>query len=146
MAHQHVIEAVEGRMADLWQHSPVIGQNTVGEAPQDGSPYILIQYPASRTDRMAVGDRYYREEGGIRFVLHMIAGEGTARANIWANELTKLFRYVSFDGVETEAPTSPFFDDSNDAGGYFLATVVVPYHYDFQDGESDDESDQPLDG
>ena len=50
---------------------------------------------------------------------------------------------ASGDPVETEAPTSPFYDDSNDVGGYFLATVVVPYHYQFSDdGESNEEGDE----
>ena len=143
MAHINVVQAVDKRLAEEWHEIPVVGQNVVGEAPQDGSEYILIQYPASTTERVAVGQGHYRESGGIRFVLHLIAGSGTARANQLAHELAKLFRYVRFDGVETEAPTSPFYDDSNDVGGYFLATVVVPYHYQFSDdGESNEEGDE----
>jgi Bacteriophage related domain of unknown function len=136
MAHQQVVAAVEKRMAERWHHCPVIGQNMQAEAPQDGSPYILIQFPASRTDRLAINEGYYREEGGVRFVLHLPAGEGTARALLWANELTRLFRYVDFDGVSTQAPTSPFMDDTNDVGGWFLATIVVPYVFDFEDDDN----------
>lgn len=133
MAHASVVEAVEAKLAAEWSQCPVVGINTVGEAPQDGSPYLLVQYPAASTARVAVNEGYYREEGGIRFVMHLSPGEGIARANLWAGILARMFRYAEFGGVKTEAPTSPFYDDSNDAGAYFLATVLVPYTYDYED-------------
>jgi hypothetical protein len=136
VAHQKVVEAVERRMAERWTHCPVITMNTIGEAPEDGSPFIIVQYPASRTERLSIGARYYREEGGFRFVLNMPRGEGTARALLWANELTRIFRYEKFDGVETLAPTSPFMDDSNDVGNFFVATIAVPYRFDFEDADN----------
>jgi hypothetical protein len=135
MARTEVVNAVEKRLAELWHHCPVIFQNVIGETPEDGSPWMLVQFPVSNTDRVSVSTRTYREEGGIRFVLHLPRGEGTSRALLWSGELARLFRYQKFDGVETQTPSSPFIDDENENGFYFAAAVTCPYTFNFSDEE-----------
>jgi len=133
MARKAVVDAVEARLAAHWTRCPVIGINLQGEPPHDASPYLVVQYPIAETARVSLGTAYYREEGAIRFVLHVRRNRGLAEGLSWADELAALFRYQKFDGVECQAPTSPFIDDSNDEGAYFLLSVVAPYTHTFRD-------------
>jgi Bacteriophage related domain of unknown function len=133
MALQQVVDAVEARLAERWTLCPVLEMNVFGEAPETGEAFLLLQFPVSRITRLSVGTRYYREEGGIRFVLHLPRGEGTAKALDWSRQLADIFRDQKFGGVTTKVPTSPFLDDNNDVGNYFTAAVVCQYTYDFVD-------------
>ena len=45
--------------------------------------------------------------------------------------LAALFRDRKFDGVETKVPSEPFTDEQSDQGNYFLASMIVPYTYNF---------------
>jgi hypothetical protein len=132
MAHEAVMSAVRTRMGAEWTHTPVKFPNGEGQAPEDGSSYVLVQYPASTTTTPDIATHQAREVGGIRFVIHTPAGSGTNEANFYASELRRIFRYETFEGVKTEEPSSPFYDDSNDVGPYSLATVVVPYSFDYE--------------
>lgn len=131
MARPEVETFVKQRLAANWTRCPVVEMNTIGEAPQDGSEYLLVQYPASNSYRMDVGLDRHGEEGGVRFVLHMQRGEGTTRPSLWAKELGDLFRNAESGSLRFGASSSPFYDDSNDEGSYWITTVVVPYvlHY-----------------
>lgn len=133
MAHKAVVDAVAAYLAAQWTLCPVLGLNGQGEPPPDGAPYLMVQYPVATVARLALGTPCYREEGGIRFVLHLPRGEGLERVLAWADTLAALFRYQTFDGVETQAPTPPFLDDGNDNGLYFVASVVAPYAFTFTD-------------
>jgi hypothetical protein len=82
-------------------------------------------------NRWPVDTRYYREEGGFRLVLAVERGIGTAKIREWGEELAALFRDREFDGVTTQVPSEPFTDDLSDQGNYFMATMVVPYFYNF---------------
>jgi hypothetical protein len=140
MAHSAVVSAVKTRLA-TWEsidECPLIDMNdATGGSPPAGTPFIYVQFPVSATQRMTVNESLNREEGGFRFVLHEERGAGTVRLQRWGNEIAALFRRQTFDGVETRDPTSPFFDDSNDQGSYFIATVVVPYVFNFRDEDDD---------
>lgn len=131
MAHQAVVDAIEAYLAANWNRCAVVGPNVEGETPQDGSPFLVLQFPVSNTERLSVSTRYYQEEGAVRMVLNMARGEGTQRPLQWAGELADLFRDQAFGGIKFQVPTSPFFDDSNEEGVYFVTTVVAPYTYDF---------------
>lgn len=131
MAQPEVEAFVMQRLADQWYRCPVVVMNTTGEAPGDGSPYLLVQYPASNNGMRDIGEYQPAEEGGVRFVLHMYPGEGIQRPSEWGREIGDIFRSVRSGGLKFGAPSSPFFDDSNDEGSYFLCTVVAPYTFDF---------------
>lgn len=134
MAQKAVVDAVAARLAASWTRCPVYGVNEGrGETPADGSPFLVPQFPVASVERLPVSQRFYRETGGIRFVLHTQAGAGTEPALTWAGELAALFRDQTFAGVITQAPSSPFIDNSNDRAGYFVTTIVVPYTFNFSD-------------
>lgn len=131
MAHKHVVDAVATRLTDLWTATPVVMQNTQGETSPDGSSHIVVQFPVSNVSRWPINERLYVEEGGVRFVINCQRGVGTDEALTLAEQLATLFRDQTLDGVRFFVPSSPFLDDSNDVGSYFVATVVCPYSYTF---------------
>jgi hypothetical protein len=131
MAHPDVIEAVKDRIGSPFNGAAVLGMNEVGEVPADGSAFIQIQYPASNSERLAVGDRQYREEGGVRFVINVERGAGQDTGILLASQIADLFRDATFDGVHCLVPVSPFMDDSSDSGKYFTLALVVPYWFQF---------------
>jgi hypothetical protein len=80
---------------------------------------------------LAVGDRQYREEGGVRFVINVERGAGQDTGILLASQIADLFRDATFDGVHCLVPVSPFMDDSSDSGKYFTLALVVPYWFQF---------------
>lgn len=147
MARKAVVDAVEGRLDDLWQSpeailaraarnlpgAPVFGINLQGETPEDGSIFVQVQYPVANTATMDLAGTYYREEGAVRFIVHAQRGAETATGLTLADDLATLFRNKKFGGVQTFAPSSPILDDRNEEGMYFSLSFAVPYHFDFTD-------------
>lgn len=133
MAHPSVIAAVKARLAEEFTAAPIIGVNEQGSAPQDGSTFILLQFPASSTRRWSVDERYYREEGGIRFIVNGQTGIGIEEVSLLCEQLATIFRDCVFARVHTLAPGSPVFDDSNDQGNYIQAAFVAPYWFTYRD-------------
>jgi hypothetical protein len=131
MPRKAVVDAVEARLGATWSGLPVWGANNQGEPPGDGSEFVMVQYPVAETRRMSLGTRRYREEGAIRFVIHAQRGFGAGRALTLADDIAELFRDVTFDGVETRRPSSMPIGNDNDRGNYFVASVTVPYAFDF---------------
>lgn len=109
----------------------VVMPNSGGEAPSDASEFLLVQFPASSVVRLPINHRRYREEGGIRLVLNASNGGGPDAILTAADLLADFFRDRKFGGIETQVPSSPFFDDNNENGNYFRASIVVPYSYSF---------------
>jgi hypothetical protein len=131
MASRHVEEAVEQYLTANWAQSVVIVENAQGEAPQDGSPFLRLQFPLSNTNRWPVNQRYYREEGAFRIVIAVERGSGTQKIREWGETLAALFRDREFNGIETQVPSEPFTDDLSDEGNYFVGSMIVPYTYNF---------------
>ncbi len=127
--------AVEARLAAHWDQCPVRGLNDPdAETPDDGQPYLQVEYPATRTAQItfgAPGANTFRIEGGFVLVLKVQRGSGTKRWLVWMAELATVFRAVSFDGVRCFEPAEPFPDGSNRVGGWFELSVAVPYEFDF---------------
>lgn len=133
MALKAVVDAVEFRLAANWILCPVIGANGQGETPDDGSAFLVVQYPvanASQTSIGSPGSNAFREEGAFRIVINVPRGDGLSTGLTWADTLAGLFRSKSFAGVVTFAPTSPAIDDRNDDGLYFVLSFAVPYQAD----------------
>ncbi len=136
MAHPDVETAVEARLRTFWADQTLIYTANDGnqEQPSDGeTPFLTLQFPVADVQRWALGDRYYREEGGIRIVLSVPQGTGKGWLGTKGEEIASLFRDRKFDGVETQAPSSAQIDDREDAGGYFVAYVVAPYTFNYRD-------------
>ena len=132
MAKKAVMDAVALRLAPwIPTHCPVLGPNDSADAPVDGSPFLMVQYPVANTERWAVNQKFYREEGGIRLVLHMRRGSGTETMMTWIESLWLLFNDAEFSGVESKTPSSPLITDDNEEGVYNRASIVVPYFYNF---------------
>lgn len=139
MAQQAVMTAVAARLGSPWVSTdssslPVFDPNTVGDPPNDGSPFITIQYPVAMGEQKSIGtpgSNVWREEGAIRFVIAIVRGTGAAQGGRWCDEIAALFRGKQFSLVNTWAPSSPVLDNSNASGNYWLMTFAVPYYFDF---------------
>jgi hypothetical protein len=131
MASHPVMMAVDARLAASWDACPVLGENTEGEAPSDGSPYIVVQYPVGMARRWALNERFYRESGAIRFVIHTERGQGATKAAQWGEMLASLFRDRAFGGIKTQTPTPPTEGEGD--GNYHVTSLSVPYTRDFRD-------------
>jgi hypothetical protein len=129
------MDAVRARLAANWDEddAAIFDANSEGTTPSDGAPFIVIQFPVSETSRWPVDRRYYREEGGIRIVIHTVRGSGDQQALEWADTISDIFRDQTFSGVRCQVPSTPLVDDDADRGLYFATSVVVPYWYTFTD-------------
>jgi hypothetical protein len=134
VASKAVEDAVDAYLAAHWTHSsvcPILMENNQGDAPDDGSSFLLVQFPISNVTRPTVNQRYYREEGGFRIVINVERGGGTAKIRQYGDELSDIFRDQKFSGVNTLVPSEPFTDDSSDQGNYFTGAMVVPFTFNF---------------
>lgn len=137
MPRKAVYDAVHARLEGArltapWAACKIFEANKERETPKDGSPFILVQFPASSAGSPVL-ERFFREEGGIRIVIHVESGTGVSQGLSWADDIATLFRSRRFGGVETKVPTSTPLDDGNDAAVYFRVSVVVPYTFNFRD-------------
>jgi len=133
MASASVVAAVEARLAANWANCTVLELNGPGDTPTDGSAFLTVQYPVANEQHIGlgqVGQRVFRESGGIRFVLSIPRGDGLTQGLGWADDLRNLFRAAQFGGVNCIAASPPFLNDSNDDGQYFKLSVVVEYYAD----------------
>jgi hypothetical protein len=127
MASKYVEEAVETYLAANWSDCPVLTENEEQEAPADGSPFLVVQFPVADSRRPPLYTRVYREEGGFRILINVERGGGTTKMRQYGDDLVQLFRDVEFDGVKCRTPTEVFTDDESDRGNYWVGSLVVPY-------------------
>ncbi|MBB3937675.1 phage tail terminator-like protein [Aureimonas phyllosphaerae] len=125
MAHPDVVTAVTARLRGGFDHCPIVTENASASTPEDGGPWLLLDFPWSRSQWQS--DDEFLEEGGFRLRLHVKAGRSTEDARAWLADLATLFRGTAFGGVQCYAPQSPASDDRNDAAGYFRLEITVPY-------------------
>ncbi len=144
MPSKTVIDAVAARLGNPWTPPsnppaggngiPVFNLNEQATPPADGSAFLDVQYPTASETHVGlagIGNRTFRETGTIRFVLSIPRGQGVELGLDWVDQLRALFRAAQFGGVTAHSPYPPFIDNSNDNGNYFVLSVVLPYHYDF---------------
>ena len=132
MAALAVIEAFEGRLADNWTTTPIVGALTPDDRPQDGSGFLLVQYPVTNSEQASVGApgaNVFRDEGVASILIHRRKHE-QAQALADAEVIGDLFRGKEFGGVVTRAPYASALADDNDRGLFFVLSVAVPYVFD----------------
>lgn len=134
MARKAVVDKVMAILAAQWTSCPVDAPNTTFETPDDGSPFIVVQYPYTRSRQMTFGDpgnNNWRDEGAFRLVIHVPRGEGIDRATQWADDLTAMFLGKDFGVFKTWVPSAPATDDRNSAANYYVLSIAVPYWHDY---------------
>jgi hypothetical protein len=132
MASAAVVTAVEARLVANWTDTPIISPNITGDTPADGSPFLTLQFPVATEVHVGmadVGNRTFREEGTIRFVLTIARVLGQGVILKYCGDLAALFRAVQFDGVSTFAASPPVLTNENDQGNYWVMSVSVPYYF-----------------
>ena len=134
MARQAVCDAVERHLSDSWSRAAIFGENVEGLTPEDGTPFVVIQYPfvTSRQISMgAPGSNVWRDDGAFRVVIHVERGSGTKMGREWADEIAALFRGKDLGVIQTWAPTAPVTNDRNAEATYFVLSFSVPYSHDY---------------
>lgn len=134
MARKAVIDIVAAVLAGHWTHCPVFHPNTTAEPPEDGSPYIVVQYPYANSEQKtfgAPGGNKWRDDGAFRLVIHVGRGDGIDAGTQWADELATMFRGKDLGAIQTWAPSAPVTDDRNSAAQYYVLSIAVPYWHDY---------------
>ena len=124
MASKVVEETIETYLAANWTDSAIFTENLEQETPVDGTPFIILQFPAISVIRLAVSNRTYAEEGGFRIVINLRRGEGVQRMRDWGETLAALFRDVRVGEVECLVPSEPATGDDSESGSYFSGTMT----------------------
>lgn len=127
MASQYVEETIGEYLAGNWTLCPILTENLQGQAPEDGSPFLVLQFPLSETTRLSTGTRRYREEGGIRLLIHVERGGGVVKLREWGDTLGDLFRDQTIGGIHCLVPSEPFAGDQEESDAHWSASMVVPY-------------------
>jgi hypothetical protein len=133
MASKLVVDAVNARLAASWTHCPVIGTNLQAARPSDGSAFLECQYLLAKETHIGlgqVGQRSFREEGVIRFVLSVPRGTGIDLAGTWLDDLRNLFRAAQFGGVNCLGAAPAADDGSNGNGNYYIMRMLTDYYAD----------------
>lgn len=129
MPAKAVADAVQARLVANWTNTVIIDYDTTA-SPPDLDAFLVTQFPVVNAEKPVL-QRYFREVGGIRFVLNVRRGIGQSQGLAWADELATLFRDVKFNGVQCWQPSSPIVDDNNEEGDWISYAIVVPYWFEF---------------
>lgn len=133
MASKTVMDAVAARLAANWTLSAIVDDDTTGQGPADGSPYVTIEYPVSVENQITVGapgNNVFRETGAFRLKLVSPTGTGLSQPIAWVDQLRGIFRGKQFSGVTCYAPSPAVVDNSNYLPGKFVVSSSVPYYAD----------------
>lgn len=133
MASRAVEDTIDAYLAANWSTSAILTENEQGSVPDDGSAFVILQFPASNVDRVSVGRKLYQEEGAFRLVIAVPRGSGTDAIRAYGETLATLFRDQRIGTVDCLAPSEPFTDDQSDKGLYFYGSLVVPFRRFFSD-------------
>jgi hypothetical protein len=145
MASAAVMNAVAAKLASVWTATPVVYPNTSGSVPNDGSAFLVVEYPiANETMKSfgAPGSNIWREEGAFRFILCVPIGQGLDAAQDltqtpaiypWATLMDALrasFRGQTFSGVTCWEADASEFNDQSDRGSFCELYAIVHYWLD----------------
>ena len=126
--------AFRTRLAANWNVADgvILGSNGVTQAPADGSPFVIIQYPVSTNSRPMLKTKRF-EEGAARIIYNAEVGDGLVAPLAKADAIAAAFRgdRLIVSGVEIFEPSPPIINNDNEDGNYYEFAVIVPYRYQF---------------
>jgi hypothetical protein len=113
----------------------ILGSNEVFQAPSDGSPFVIIQYPVAQNIRPYLKTKRF-EEGAARIIYNAKKNAGLPGPLAKADAIATAFRgdrlkIGSSSNVEVFEPSPTIINDDNEEGNYFELAVIVPYRYQF---------------
>jgi len=134
MASKAVVDAVTAYLAANFTAVPVVGLNDQSGAPADG-PWMQVQYPVAKETFIgmaSVGNRAFREDGTVRFVLSMPRATGVEQGWAWIETLRDLFRAVTIN----QGGSIVIFREAQPAttgepvDNYWTLSFAVAYYFD----------------
>lgn len=129
MAKQAVTDAVRDRLVANFTLAPLLKLNETTVTPADGSSYVRLEFPVANDRQVTLG-REYREEGAFRISVVTEIGSGVTKSMTWCEQIATIFRNQKFSGVDCRTPT---IREGMDDGSYFIASVIVPYRFEYSD-------------
>jgi hypothetical protein len=127
MAKQAVRNAVAARLTANFTLAPILILNQDQTYPSDNSPWVRLEFPVSQNE-MAALSSFNRETGSFRIVVATEIVSGVDKSETWCEAIATIFARQNFGGVACYAPT---IREGIDDGVYFLASVIVPYRYEY---------------
>src|SRR4051812_49885875 len=92
MASKKVEDAVETYLRANWSESVVLTENLEQEIPQDGAPFLTLEFPVSDSDWPGLNGVQWRAEGGLLIVLAGARGGGVRCVRPRGGGFTDLLR------------------------------------------------------
>ncbi|MBM3642239.1 MAG: hypothetical protein FJX15_13135 [Alphaproteobacteria bacterium] len=129
MAKKAITDAVAARLAVNWVTTPILKINEDMGTPADGSSWVRLQFPVSNDIQTVLG-RSYRATGAFRIVVATVIAGGLPDSMNYCEQIATIFRNQKFEGVQCLTPT---IGEGVDDGSYFIATVIVPFRYEYRD-------------
>lgn len=141
MPSRTVLNAVRARVAATFSACDVIYPNEEKQAPAGLADFVLVEFPLARGEQVTLGvagERMMREEGTVRFVIHVGPKKGLDGALDYAEALATAFRALRFneagetvlDGVYVETDVPGMATPLGDDGSYYKLSFSVPYTFD----------------
>jgi hypothetical protein len=126
-----VLNAVRDHQEGGWTTLPVYYPNDVASPANDGAAFVQVEFPVGDSERLTLElGGLHKEDGTIRFIVHVRLMTGGDAAFGYADELAALFRSVELQNsprIQTYAPTPPTGLGADVA--YYLVSTTVPYTY-----------------
>ena len=139
MASVAAASAIEALLAANWSHTPIFYPNTSTLVPDDGSAFLVIEYPVAAETQIslgAIGTRVFRETGSFVITLCGTIGVGSNPGATpyatWIDTLRAVFRGQQFSGVNTLGPSPTHFEQSSDRGAYCEFSFATEFYFDLQ--------------
>ncbi len=144
MASLAVVNAVETLLAANWNtitgaSIPVFLPNTASLVPNDGSAFLVLEFPLAREFQNGLGPpgvRTFREEGAFVFTLCIPIGVGVNPSSTpyaqWMEGLRGVFRGIDALPLRTWSVDPPHFEEDSDRGAYSEMSIAVAYFADFE--------------
>jgi len=132
MASGAVHTLVMARLASV-TGAQLYGPNELSQPPANGGAYVLVMYPVASEEQATVGapgSNRFREEGSIRFVVHVPRDTGANNAFSLCDQIRTLFRNYKASGLRCFESTPAITNEDLDDEAYFIVSSSVAYQYD----------------
>ena len=127
MAKKAVRDAVVARLAANFSSATILNLNEDVLAPSP--PWVRVEFPVANNSQAAL-NRRYREMGSFRVAVATAVRSGVSTSEDLCEAISTVFRNQLFSGVYCMVPT---IREGVDDGSLFMASVIVPYRYEYND-------------
>lgn len=129
MAKKTITDAVASRLAANFALATILDLNDDMLPPDGNIPWVRLEFVTAENMQTTLRTRY-REMGAFRIVVATEVMSGLSKSMTWCETIATIFRNQYFEGVYCKTPT---IREGIHDGSYFIASVIVPYRYEYSD-------------